>query len=81
MKEHDKVFYEQIAYLIRQYRDKHIKSVPDLMRLIQMLYGDYIEFYPDELPETRYDCQPNTVSEQSGREPEISPSECREDVR
>ena len=55
MKKHDEKFYEQVAYLLKQYRDGDIKSIPDLMQLMQMLYGDYMEFHPDELPETR--CQ------------------------
>lgn len=70
MKEHDEAFYEQVAYLLKQYRDGYVASVPDLMQLIQILYGDYTEFHPDELPETRYDYRSSTISEEGRREPE-----------
>ena len=56
MKKHDEEFYEQVADLLKTYREGEIKSIPDLMQLLQMLYGDYMEFHPNELPETRYDC-------------------------
>lgn len=65
MKKHDEVFYEQVAYLLKQYRDGDIKSISDLMQLMQMLYGDYTEFYPDELPETKHDRKPSTIPKQS----------------
>ncbi len=53
MKNHDKEFYKQLDYTMCQYRDGHIDSIPDLMKLIEMLYGDYVEFHPGELPEIR----------------------------
>ncbi len=74
MEKHNEKFYEQIAYLLKQYRDGDVKSIPDLMQLIQMLYGDYMEFYPDELPETRYDCEPKTIPGKSEGEPGIPSS-------
>ena len=73
MKKHDEEFYEQVAYLLKQHRDGDIKTIPDLMRLIQMLYGDYMEFHPDELPETRYDHKLSTISTEGAGEPRISP--------
>lgn len=81
MKKHDEAFYEQIAYLLKQYRDGYIDSIPDLMRLIQMTYGDYIEFHPGELPETKYDCKSSTISKESGGKSEFPPAERREDIR
>jgi len=53
MKKHDEAFYEQLDYLMFQYRGGHISSIPELMKFIQMLYGDYVEFHPGELPEIR----------------------------
>lgn len=82
MKEYNEAFHEQIAYLLKQYREGLIKSIPDLMRFMQMTYGDYVEFHPDELPETRYDRRPpDTIPKESGGESKLSSSECREDVR
>ena len=81
MKKHDEAFYEQVAYLLKQYRDGHVKSIPDLMRLMQMTYGDYVEFHPNELPETKYDCKPSSISKESGGESELPPAECGESVR
>lgn len=52
MKEYDEVFHEQVAFLLKQYRDGDIKSIPDLMQLIKMLYGDYMEFHPGQLPQS-----------------------------
>ena len=54
MKKHDEEFYEQLDYAMCQYRDGHIKTIPELMKFIEMLYGDYTEFHPGELPEIRY---------------------------
>lgn len=53
MKKHDEEFYKQLDYIMCQYREGHISSVPELMKFIQMLYGDYVEFHPGELPEVR----------------------------
>lgn len=53
MKPHDAAFNDQIEFLLRQYRQGGVESIPDLMKLIEMAYGDYLEFYPDELPEVR----------------------------
>jgi hypothetical protein len=74
MKKYDEEFYKQISFLLKQYRDGDVKSIPDLMQLIQMLYGDYTEFHPDELPETRHDCKLGTISTEGGRKPTIPPS-------
>lgn len=54
MKPHDEAFNDQIEYLLQQYRERSIKSIASLMKLIEMAYGDYIEFHPDEFPEARY---------------------------
>lgn len=81
MQRHDEAFHEQIAYLLKQYRDGHVSSISDLMQLIQMTYGDYIEFHPNELPETKHDYKPSTISDESGGEPEVPPSGSRENVR
>lgn len=67
MKQYNEEFHDQIAYLLKQYRDGNIKSIPDLMTFMEMAYGDYLDFHPDELPETRYD-KPRTIKEKSGRE-------------
>lgn len=72
MKPYNEVFHRQIAYLLKQYRDGHVKTVPDLMTLIEMSYGDYIDCHPNELPET-YE-QPRSVIKESGGEREVSPS-------
>ena len=53
MKEYDKAFNDQIDFLMDEYRSGHIKSIPELMKLINMIYGDYMEFHPKELPEAR----------------------------
>lgn len=76
MKKHDEEFYEQVDDLLKMYRDGEIKSIPDLMQLMQMLYGDYMEFHPDELPETRHDCKPRTIPKKSAGESTVSPAEC-----
>ena len=81
MKKHDEAFYEQVAYLLKQYRDGHVKSIPDLMQLMQMTYGDYVEFHPNELPETKYDYKPDTIPKEGGGEPKLPPAERGESVR
>ncbi len=53
MKPHHEAFNEQIEYLLREYRSGFIKTIPELMKLIQMVYGDFMDFHPDELPESR----------------------------
>lgn len=52
MKSYDLAFHEQIAYILQQHREGHIKTIPELVRFIEMAYGDYCEFHPHELPET-----------------------------
>ena len=76
MKKHDDAFYEQVAYLLKQYRDGHVKSISDLMQLMQMAYGDYAEFHPDELPETKHDHKPDTIPKEGGGESELPTTEC-----
>jgi hypothetical protein len=71
MKPYDKAFYEQLDYIVQQYREGHIKTIPELMRFIEMAYGDYREFHPNELPEIRYakpTNEPDSVPEESGSE-------------
>lgn len=53
MKEYDKAFNDQIDFLMDEYRSGNIKNIPELVKLINMLYGDYKEFHPRELPEAR----------------------------
>ena len=76
MKEHNEAFYEQIAYLLKQYRDGHIRSIPDLMQFIQMTYGDYIEFHPDCGKETLTEClmSPLPGDKEDSRQPKGLPS-------
>lgn len=82
MKHDDEKFHEQIDYLLQQYREGHIASIPDLMKLIQMAYGDYMEFHPNELPKPRrHTSQPGSSTEESGKERRASSSECAEDLR
>jgi len=54
MTPHDEAFNDQIEFLLLQYRQGGIKSVSDLMKLIKMAYGDYIDFHPNELPAVRH---------------------------
>ena len=54
MKPHDAAFNDQIEFLLVQYRQGYVKSIPDLMKLIKMAYGDYMEFHPHQLPEARH---------------------------
>jgi len=62
MKLHDQVLHEQLDFLMKQHRLGAIKTVSDLVRLINMAYGDYLEFHPEELPEPR-EFKPRTISE------------------
>ena len=60
MKRHDEAFNNQIEFLLEEYRHGNVKDIPDLMRLIQMAYGDYIDFHPHELPEPRHTESPSS---------------------
>lgn len=69
MKVYDRKFYEQLDYIMQQYRDGNIKTIHELVKFIEMVYGDYREFHPDELPEIRYaesTSELNPVSKKSG---------------
>ena len=57
MKPYDAAFNDQIEFLLQQYRQGNVKSIPDLMKLIEMAYGDYIDFRPGELPEVRHNIE------------------------
>ncbi len=60
MKRHDEAFNNQIEFLLEEYRHGNVKDIRDLMRLIQMAYGDYIDSHPDELPESRHTESPSS---------------------
>lgn len=62
MKPHDRAFYDQLDYILQQYRERNIKTIPELMKFVEMAYGDYMEFHPEELPEIRYGRTNNTPS-------------------
>lgn len=48
-KTHQKQFREELEFLLQQFREGHIKHISDLMRLIDMIYHDYLDTHPDEI--------------------------------
>ena len=52
MKLHDQAFHEQLEYLVSECKNGHI-SICELKKLVDMAYGDYLEFHPEELPEIK----------------------------
>ena len=52
MNSYDIAFNEQIEFLLQEFRDRNI-TVHQLMDLIKMAYGDYLELHPKRLPESQ----------------------------
>ncbi len=50
MKSSEKALHEQIAYLLKQLHCGDV-TVHQFMKLLQMTYGDYLEFHPEERPD------------------------------
>ncbi len=46
----EKVLKEQISYLLGQLRTGNV-SVHEFMKLLEMMYGDYLDFHPEERPD------------------------------
>lgn len=47
MLDQDKLFVEQIEFLLKEFREKNL-NMSDLMKFIEMAYGDYKEFNPEK---------------------------------
>lgn len=73
MKKYDQAFYDQLDYIMQQFRDGHIKTIAELMRFVEMAYGDYMEFHPGELPEIRYERTDKRTNERTNERTESVP--------
>lgn len=48
---HQKVFHDELNFLLEQLKTGQVKSIHELMKLLDMAYSDYLEFHPEEIPE------------------------------